>query len=68
MRAKIVHNDTPAVFVWNKNIDAAFKLLCQRTGGSKSFKEIRKPRKSETLRQQRQNKRLRMYINREVIV
>jgi len=57
----IYQNDQPVVFVWNNNIEGALKLLHRRMGGSRPFKEIKKPRKSKHLREQRQNKRLRMY-------
>ncbi len=53
-------NDSPEIIVWNNNVEDASRLLRMRVNNSKSFKEIRKPRKSIALRQKRQLKRVRM--------
>ena len=68
MHRIIKQKDKPEVFVWNNNIEQALRLLHKQMGVSRSFKETRRPRKSKHLRQRRQDKRRRMYRDREYAV
>lgn len=68
MHSTINQTDKPEVFVWNNNIEQALRLLRKQMGVSRPFKETRMPRKSKHLRQRRQDRRSRMYRNREFAV
>jgi len=57
-------NDSFSVLVWDNNIEEALKSLHKQTGNSRSFKEIRKPRKSLKLQHRRQIRRLKMFQKR----
>ncbi len=50
-------NDSPEIIVWNNKVEDASRMLRMRVNNSKSFKEIRKPRKSIVLRQKKRLKR-----------
>ena len=60
-------NDSDTVWVQNNDIENALRLLHKQLTGNKSFKEIKKPRKTKHHRQRRQFKRLKMYQSKKII-
>ncbi len=58
-------NDSSAVIVWDNNVEKASRVLRMRVNNSRSFKGIRKPRKSIALRQKRRLKRDRVVRDRD---